>query len=134
MIGKKYINHIFITMWNLAYFSGSVEILANIFLDSWLHLHEKVMEMWQKCDELTLVLIFWLLSFENSRHAKTQCQMPDATYRCPCDCGQSTGCNIIHAVWFIRNTYKKHSLEFWKFKKQLLVCQEGLRNSGTHFV
>ena len=39
----------------------------------------------------------------------------------------------IHAVWFIRNTYKKHSLEFWKFKKRLLVCQEGLRNSGTHF-
>ena len=28
----------------------------------------------------------------------------------------------IHAVWFIRNTYKKHSLEFWKFKKQSLVC------------
>ena len=40
----------------------------------------------------------------------------------------------IDAVWFIRNTYKKHSLEFWKFKKRPLVCQEGLRNSGTHFV
>ena len=69
-LGKKYINHIFITMWNLAYFSDSVEILANIFLTNWLHLHEKVMEMWRKCDELTLVLIFWLLSFENSRHGK----------------------------------------------------------------
>ena len=40
------------------------------------HLHHnfitilKVMKMWRKCDELTLVLIFWLLSFENSRHGK----------------------------------------------------------------
>ena len=40
------------------------------------HLHHnfitilKVMKMWRKCDELTLVLILWLLSFENSRHGK----------------------------------------------------------------
>ena len=33
----------------------------------------------------------------------------------------------------IRNTYKKHSLEFWKFKKRLIVYQEGLRNSETNF-
>ena len=40
------------------------------------HLHHnfitmlKVMKMWWKCDELPLVLIFWLISFENSRHGK----------------------------------------------------------------
>ena len=28
------------------------------------------MEMWWKCDELHLVLIIWLTSFENSRLAK----------------------------------------------------------------
>ena len=32
--------------------------------------HNIVMEMWWKCDELDLVLIFWLTSFENSRLAK----------------------------------------------------------------
>ena len=43
----------------------------------------KVTKMWWKCDDLKLVLIFWSTSFENSRHYKTWCQMPDASMSMP---------------------------------------------------
>ena len=43
----------------------------------------KVTKMWWKCDDLKLVLIFWSTSFENSRHYKTWCQMPDALMSMP---------------------------------------------------
>ena len=39
----------------------------------------KETKMWWECDDSKLVLIFWSTSFENSRHYKTWCQMPDAS-------------------------------------------------------
>ena len=43
----------------------------------------KETKMWWECDDSKLVLIFWSTSFENSRHYKTWCQMPDALMSMP---------------------------------------------------
>ena len=75
-------HHIFITIWQKKFCDLHLLWRTPTWPFCLMNGH-KVTKMWWKCDDLKLVLIFWSTSFENSRHYKTWCQMPDALISMP---------------------------------------------------